>query len=185
MNSKTIIVDVDDVTANLVDWWLEIYNLDYKDSLKETDIKSWAIHKYTKIGDKMYDYLKDPSLYDGVLPVKNSAWGIRRLRGMGHRVAFVTASTPEQAGRKYRWLQEYDMIDSRSNYIEALDKTLIKADYIIDDNPDNIVKATCQPIVFTREWNKYLGNIYPRANNWEDIVMYFTRELTVRHMTGV
>ena len=172
---STIIVDVDDVTANLVNWWLECYNFDHEDNIKEEDIKSWDIGSYTKIGKKMYDYLKDPSLYDGIIPVKNAAWGLRRLRGGGHRVVFVTASTHEQSGRKYKWLQEWDLIDSRSNYVEALDKTLIKADYIIDDNPENIISATCQPIVFTREWNKYLGNIYPRVNNWEEVVSYFSK----------
>ena len=78
---STIIVDVDDVTANLVNWWLECYNFDHKDNIKEEHIKSWDIASYTKIGKKMYDYLKDPSLYDGIIPVKNAAWGLRRLRG--------------------------------------------------------------------------------------------------------
>lgn len=176
---STIIVDVDDVTVNLVSWWLECYNFDHKDNLKETDIKSWDIASYTKIGKKMYDYLSDPSLYDGVTVVKDAPWGIRKLRQMGHRVVFVTASTPEQSGRKYKLLQEYDLIDSRKNYVEALDKNLIKADFIIDDSPDNIIQAVCQPIVFTREWNKYLGDIYPRVNNWTEIVLYFTKEFKV------
>lgn len=181
----TIGIDVDDVTARLVDWWLTSYNFDHDDHLQEKDIKSWSIGKYTKIGDKIYDYLKDPSLYDGILPVDNASWGLRTLRRFGYRVVFITASTPEQSGRKYRWLQEWDLIDSRKNYVDALDKTLIKCDYLVDDNPDNIINATCQGVVYTREWNKYLGNIYPRVSNWEEIVSYFSKEKDRQYITGV
>ena len=171
----TLGIDVDDTVGGLVSQWLQLYNFDHNDNLQEKDIKSWAIGQYTKIGDKIYDYLKDPSLYDFVMPVENVSWGLRTLRRFGFRVIFITASTPEQSGRKYRWLQEWDLIDSRKNYVEALDKTLIKCDYLVDDNPDNIINATCQGVVFTREWNKYLGNIYPRVNNWEEVVSYFSK----------
>lgn len=175
MNNIVIGVDFDDVTGEMVREWLNKYNNDNDDNITEADIKTWDIGSHTKIGKKMYDYLKDPSLYDTVQPVENVSWGLAKLRKMNYRVVFITASTPEHAGRKYKWLQEWDLIDSRNNYIEALDKTLIRCDYLIDDSPDNIINSTCQPIVFTREWNKYLGDIYPRVNDWVEIVSYFEK----------
>ena len=54
----TIAIDVDDVTADLVSVWLDKYNLDHNNSLSEKDIKTWDIGSHTKIGDKMYEYLK-------------------------------------------------------------------------------------------------------------------------------
>jgi 5'-nucleotidase len=171
--SKIIGLDVDDVVCNLVDYWLQVYNLEYDDWVSETDIKSWTINKYVKCGDKIYDYLKYPSLYDGVRPVEDAGLGIRCLRELGFRIVFITASTPEQAGRKYKWLCDYGMIEHRREYIEALDKSLIKTDYLIDDNPENVIGASGRGIIFTREWNKFLED-YSRVDNWIDIIKYFT-----------
>jgi 5'(3')-deoxyribonucleotidase len=184
MKQIIIGIDVDDVIANLMSRWLEYYNFDHEDNLKEQDIKSWAISKYTKIGDSIYDYLKLPSLYDDIHPVSNSVWGISCLRKMSFKIVFITASTPEQSGRKYKWLCDYSIIEHRKEYIEALDKSLVKVDYLIDDNPENVVNASGQGIVFTKEWNKTLAG-YPRMNNWSDIVSYFVCVANQREIAGV
>ena len=91
---------------------------------------------------------------------------------MGYRTIFITASTPEQSGVKYEWLVKYGLISTRKDYFEALDKSLIVCDYLIDDNPENVINAYGQGIVFTIEWNKNLVG-YPRVNNWEEVVKYF------------
>lgn len=171
---KIIGCDVDDVVAMLVNRWLEIYNLEHDDNLWEDDIKTWNIGSHTKIGDKMYDYLKYSSLYDNVKPVQDSLFGINRLREFGYRVVFITASTPEQSGRKYQWLLEKKYITHRKDYYEALDKSLIATDYLIDDNPDNVVNAFGKGIVFTKPWNLLLVN-YPRVNNWLEVIDYFLK----------
>lgn len=169
---KIIGVDVDDVTANLNEWWLYCYNRDHNDNLTESDIKSWDMGSYTKIGDGIYDYLKYPSLYDGVTPVENAIWGIEELRRAGYRIVFITASTPEQSGRKYQWLKFYNLLPEAKDYIEAIDKSIIKVDYLIDDRPKNVIETCGQGLIFTREWNKDLKG-YHRLNDWVDVVRYF------------
>lgn len=165
-------IDFDDVVGDLSSCWLGKYNQDHNDVLLESDIKSWDIGSYTKIGNKMYDYLKVPNLYDYVFPIINSIWGVLQLKQMGYRTIFITASTPEQSGVKYEWLVKYGLISTRKDYFEALDKSLIVCDYLIDDNPENVISAYGQGIVFTKEWNKNLVG-YPRVNNWEEVVKYF------------
>lgn len=174
MREPIIGVDFDDVIGNLVSEWLGKYNQDNNDNLLETDIASWDIGSYTKIGKEMYDYLKYPSLYDNVKPVLNSFLGVYTLRNMGYRIVFITASTPEQSGRKYKWLLDNKYIDHRSNYYEAVDKSLIATDYLIDDNPENVINAFGQGIVFTKPWNATLTG-YPRVNNWIEIIDYFAK----------
>lgn len=184
MKQIIIGVDVDDVIANLVPRWLEYYNFDHDDNLKEEDIKSWAISRYTKIGDKIYDYLKLPSLYDDIIPIAGSIFGVSQLRKMGFNIVFVTAATPEQSGRKYKWLCDYGMIKHRKEYVEALDKSIIKTDYLIDDNPEHVINASGQGVIFTKEWNKMLMG-YPRMNSWEDVVEYFSCIINQVEIIGV
>lgn len=175
MNKQVIALDVDDVVLNLVDAWLHQYNCDHNDFLSESDIKTWDIGSYTKIGHRMYDYLKDPLLYGKVFPVNNSWVGIQVLRNMGYRVIFVTSSTIEQSGVKYNLLYNGGFLNRREDYFEATDKSLIKCDYLVDDKVENVTNAYKTGVVYTREWNKTLRG-HPRVNNWMEVVDFFSKQ---------
>jgi len=97
-----IACDVDDVACDLVTEWIRLYNRDYFDTLSTPDITEWNIVKFVKpeCGDKIYDYLDNPSLYDTIYPVERSIDGVIALRNMGHRVVFVTSAVNGCAGRK-------------------------------------------------------------------------------------
>ncbi|SRR5258706_15706808 len=172
---KTILVDIDDVTLDLMSVWLNCYNKDYDDNLTEYDIKSWDMSKYVKCGNAIYDYLKYPSLYDNVIPVQGAMSGITMLRAFDYRIIFCTASSPEQSGIKYNLLKHYQLIDEHKNYIEAQDKSLICSDYMLDDNPNNLINAKGKAITYTRQWNRYLRN-FDRVYNWFDVITYFNTE---------
>jgi 5'(3')-deoxyribonucleotidase len=182
--NKIVGIDVDDTIAKLVSRWLQYYNFDHNDVLQESDIKDWNIGDYTKIGSKMYDYLKLPNLYDDILPEKNSFFGVSTLRNMGYRVIFVTASTPEQTNAKYIWLQKHGLITKREDYFEALDKSLIACDYLVDDRPENVIKAYGKGVIYTKEWNKYLTG-YPRVNNWIEVVDFFSKQKNGQEIISV
>lgn len=165
-------MDVDDVVLNLVEEWLKLYNTEYNDTLMESDIITWDICGYTKIGELMYKYL-EPNIYKNIEPIIDSVNSVNLLRAMGHRVIFVTSFLPSIAGVKYRWLLNYGFISNKSDYIEAHDKGLIKYDYIVDDNPMNIINASGIGLIYHRSWNASFQNKYPRVYNWKEIVQYF------------
>ncbi len=184
MKQTIIGIDIDDVTLELVSAWLQRYNFDHNDSLTESDIRTWDIGAYTKIGNRMYDYLKDPMLYAYVRPVKDSFWGIQTLRNMDFRVVFITSSSIEQSGVKYNLLFYSGYIEKREDYFEATDKSLIKCDYLVDDKIENVESSHGQGIVYTREWNKNLIG-YPRVNSWTEIVDYFAKVKNTVDIIGV
>ena len=171
-----IAVDIDDTCANLSDTWLGRYNHDYNDNLKRKDITEWAVHKFVKpeCGEKIYDYLKDPTLYNFVNPIKDSLEGVNLLRKFG-RVIFITAPTLEVMGRKYYWLKEHGYIDTLDDYIETKEKYLIKYDFIIDDRFDNI-KHSNNNYVDSQPWNT-MYNHPKRINNWRQFIKEKSGEL--------
>ena len=67
------------------------------------------------------------------------------------------------------------------DYIETRDKSLILADYLIDDNWDNLAFFRGRGILYTQPWNK--DNKYPfRINSWNEFAdngysVNYTREL--------
>jgi 5'(3')-deoxyribonucleotidase len=184
MEQTIIGVDVDDVVLELVSAWLRQYNFDHDDFLTESDIKTWDIASYTKIGDRMYDYLKNPRLYSIIHPVTGSFSGIKKLREMGYRVVFITSSTVEQSGVKYNLLYNTGFVSRREDYFEATDKSLIKTHYLIDDRVENVVNAHGIGVIYTREWNKSLVG-YPRVSNWNEIVDFFMKQESAQEIISV
>ena len=77
-----IACDVDGVVANLTKPWLARYNKDWNDNLKIKDIEGWGIQDYVKpeCGLKIFNYIKDPSLYDEVLPFSGALNFINTLK---------------------------------------------------------------------------------------------------------
>lgn len=168
---RIIFVDVDDVCAKLAPIWLGLYNKDYNDNLTEEDITDWGIDKLVKpeCGIKIYTYLKDPAIYDPVLPTVGALEGVNKLREMNYRVLFATACPVEVAGRKFHWLRQYGFIKKERDYIEIRDKSLLKGHFMIDDSYDNCQGFTGVGYLMKAPWNiKYDWN--NRADNWEDFV---------------
>jgi 5'-nucleotidase len=137
-----IALDVDGVVADLYSVWFGLYNEDYDDDLTHARVTSWNVHNFVKpeCGQKMYAYLDRPTIYDAVEPISGALEAVRRLRDFGHRVVFVTAAVPMSAGHKYQWLMKHGFLGEcqRSDYVEAEDKSLIRADALVDDAPHNL-----------------------------------------------
>jgi len=177
---KEVFVDVDGVCANLAPIWLRRYNMDYNDILTEDMIIDWDIHKFVKsiCGHKIYEYLKDPRMYDMVYPIEGALKGINELRELGYRVLFATSCAAEVAGRKFYWLKEWGFIKKERDYIEIRDKGLLRGKYMIDDGFHNVNAFTGRGYLLTRPWNKsYLW--YHRVGNWDEFLKHMKRNIFV------
>jgi 5'(3')-deoxyribonucleotidase len=178
MNKKIIAIDIDGVSGDLIsEWIINRYNNDWNDSLKYEDIKDWGVHQFVKpeCGLKIYDYLQDPSLYDNVLPISGAINGVFYLKTLGYRVIFVTHSTLGHAGRKFKWLLQHGFIEAEDDYCEAKDKSLILANYMIDDYIANVNSFKGQAILFTQPYNKRFL-FTPRCDEWASVCRYFKNE---------
>jgi 5'(3')-deoxyribonucleotidase len=168
-----ILVDVDGTVANLNTEWLRRYNLDYQDNLTPDDLKEWEMTKFVKptCGAKIYDYLDSPDLYDRVLPVPGSQMGVRLFRNWGHRVVFASAGVGA-ASNKLHWLQEWGFYPGKhaQDFVSIYDKSLLRADFLIDDRDQNIVDfGDLRSILIDAPHNRTL-QWQRRAESWEDVV---------------
>jgi 5'(3')-deoxyribonucleotidase len=176
VKKQTILVDVHDVTLDLVGPWLRRYNRDYDDVLVHEDIKSWTMPDWVsnECGDKIYGYLSDPTLFEEMEPMYGAMNGIFRLRQMGHRVVFVTAANEfgyfhtVTALKKYHFLPEG--IENK-DVVNAADKNLIQGDILIDDRAEAVARFPGGKILFDRPWNRHqeMTGLGHRARGWEDI----------------
>ena len=176
-------VDVDSVLADLDRVWLAWYNRDYNDNFTREQIKRWDFHLDLKpeCGLKMYDYLKDYTLYDEVPVIEGALDGVLTLRNLGHRVVFITTTPIECSGRKYLWLKEHGFFNGSTyknggdfiDYIEASDKSLVRTDMLIDDNLHTIKAYPWMGVLFDQPWNQDLDWSY-RVFGWKDFLEKFS-----------
>ncbi len=165
-------VDVDSVVADLHSVWISRYNKDYNDnlSLEGTEITDWDTSKFVKreCGVKIYDYLKDPTLYDDILPVEDSLDIIDQIKeDFNSRIIYITSTPIETPGVKFNWLVRHGFLKEKElhNYYECRDKSLIACDILLDDRYENARDAFNLGVLFTRPWNKKYDYKY-RVKDW-------------------
>jgi 5'(3')-deoxyribonucleotidase len=152
--------------------WLRRYNRKYKHNLKKEDILEWDLSKSAlpECGNKIYEFIENPKLYDKVEPIPYALEGINALRNLGFEIIYATYSTIGVSGRKIFWLKDHGFWNEKDHYAEIKDKFLLSASVIIDDNPVNVQKFQGYlPILFSAPWNKNFVWKY-RINSWKEII---------------
>lgn len=165
-----ILIDVDSTVADLMSEWLRRYNKDYNDTLTPESITDWDMAQFVKREAKIYDYLRLPSLYKTVKPIKDAQAGVEYLRGFD-RVVFVSAGL-WNAKAKFDWLTKYKFVESDKDFVVAFDKSLVMGDVLIDDKIDNIKEFRGAGILFSQPWNTNWVTTR-RMNNWSEIARWF------------
>ena len=169
---STILIDIDDVCANMAPIWLENYNHTWDDTLKLSDITDWdwSLFVLPHCGKKIFSFLHDDTLYDSVKPVQGSLEGVETLRKLGYNIVFTTAH--DFTNSKFKWLKKHKFSNDINEFVVAHNKNLIKGDYIIDDNYDNFINYDGDKLLYRRPWNLKFRTIY-EVHNWKDIMEKF------------
>lgn len=136
----TIAVDVDETVADLLGEWLRRYNERSGDSLLPDDVTSWHVTAQVRPEwkDAFYEILMEPDLYRHVLPIQGARKAVQRLVDAGHHVIFASSCPAGTEVHKIAWLTRYGFIDTPKKFVSAKDKSLVRADILIDDGPHNV-----------------------------------------------
>jgi 5'(3')-deoxyribonucleotidase len=169
MRSLTIAVDVDETIADLLGPWLRRYNREFNDTVLPEDLTEWDLTKALKpeCGSKIYELL-DASLYDEILPLPNARHAISVLRAIGHRCVFVTSCINNTADAKLHWLVRHGFLERRRfqpDYITASDKSLIRADVLLDDRAETVEKFPGMAWLISQPQNRTIKTTRPRLNS--------------------
>jgi 5'(3')-deoxyribonucleotidase len=144
VSPKVIALDVDEVCADLLGEWLRRYNERYDDCLLPENINHWDLRKCVKpeCSEKMYDLLREkPDMYEHVLPIRGARSAVYTLLAQGHRVIYLTACVQGTVDRKLDWLLRWKFLTKQNchrDFVAAGDKSLIMANYLVDDRPENV-----------------------------------------------
>lgn len=173
---KKIGIDLDSTMNNLEQVWLERYNLDFKDNLKEW--YTWDVHKYVKkeCGKKIYDYLHEPNFFYN-LDIKPNVKEVIDFLSSKYELYVPTAYSADTCLDKVNWIKKHNLNIKEENVIFINNKSLLDLDYLIDDGPHNFNNFKGIGLVFDQPYNRWIQDSENRKRvyNWKEIYEYFVK----------
>ncbi|HLR20158.1 MAG TPA: 5'(3')-deoxyribonucleotidase [Staphylococcus sp.] len=174
MKRKSIAIDMDEVLADTVGALLEDVN-------KRTDLGiTYEMLDGIKLRHAMPEHdgllteiLSEPGFFRR-LQVMDDAQDVVKKLTERYDVYIATAAmdVPTSFHDKYDWLRHFFPFLDPQHFVFCGRKNIVKADYLIDDNPRQLSIFTGTPIMYTATHN-INDDRFDRVNNWKDVEKYF------------
>ncbi|OZB98085.1 hypothetical protein [Paenibacillus sp. XY044] len=170
MTKKRLAVDQDNVIADLLSYWVDRYNKDYNDNLKPEQVNAWNWHHLCKpeCGEKIYTYMDEPDFFLN-LPVMEGSQEVLKEMNLIYDIYIVTAPfNMRNVLPKYEWLKSHFPFLDSGKFVFTRDKSIINADYLIDDKPSNLEHFSGSKILFDAPHNQNEDKYY-RVKTWNEV----------------
>lgn len=175
---KRICVDMDEVMADTLAEHLRRYNQTFDEAVTPQDLAGKGLWEITPVDRQLQlrafldaeDFFEDLALMPGaqqVLEQLSSRFDIF--------IATQAMAVPNSLGSKYRWLQRHFPFISPTRYVFCGDKSILLADYLIDDLPKNLLRFQGQGLLYTAPHN-LTATGFLRVDNWQQVADYFATQ---------
>jgi 5'(3')-deoxyribonucleotidase len=163
-----IAVDMDEVMADTVAEHLRRYNADFGTRLTKADLDGkWLWQAVpTAHHEALLGYLDEPEFFGGLAVMPEAQRVLQRL-SRDHEVFIASAAmeVPKSFNAKYRWMLEHFPFIAPAQMVFCGDKSIIAADYLIDDNPRQLRAFRGEGLLFTAPHNAGVTD-WVRLDDW-------------------
>ena len=172
---KRICVDMDEVMADAVAEHLIRYNRDHNVNLTKEDLRGkrfWQVvpERHHAILD---DYLRAEDFFEDLDVMPDAPRVLAELqRHFEIFIASAAMEVPTSFNAKYRWLERHFPFIPHTHIVFCGDKSILLADYLIDDNPRQLELFSGTGILYDAPHNIAITN-YTRVRNWQEIETLF------------
>jgi len=168
---KIIAVDMDEVIADALGEHLTRYNRDFPDGLTLDDLRGrrlWQVAPAER-HPLIDNYLREEDFFRvlGVMPHAQRV--LERLQSRYEVfIASAAMEVPTSFAAKYDWLAEHFPFIPTSHIVFCGDKSILRADYLIDDNPRQLQRFSGTGILFDAPHN-HRATGFRRVKNWLEV----------------
>jgi 5'(3')-deoxyribonucleotidase len=165
---------MDEVMADAIAKQLELFNRDYRDNVGIEHLQGRKLRDLRPhLTKEISGYFDLPDFFRDLPVIENSIEVIRELSER-YEIFIATAAmeVPYSFAAKYEWLQEHFTFIPPSNIVFCGNKSIIHADFLIDDHASNFVGFQGQGVLYTAAHNVFVTG-YPRVNNWLEVREFF------------
>jgi 5'(3')-deoxyribonucleotidase len=175
MSRPTICVDMDEVIADALGEHLLRYNRDFATNLTTKDLHGKWIWDFVP-EERLHvleEYMRSEDFFAvlGVMPESQ-----RVLQKMQNQydvfIATAAMEVPTSFNAKFKWLQQHFPFIPHSHIVFCGDKSILRGDFLIDDNPRQLSLFRGEGILFSSPANALVTG-YRRVNDWLDVEKMF------------
>jgi 5'(3')-deoxyribonucleotidase len=178
MSMKRICIDMDEVMADAVAEHLLRYNREFNLSLTKQDLRGkrfWQVvpEPHHAILD---DLLRAGDFFEDLDVMPDAPRVLAELQR--HYEVFVASAAmevPTSFNPKFRWLERHFPTIPHTHIVFCGDKSILRADYLIDDNPRQLERFHGTGILYDAPHNEAITG-YTRVRNWLEIESLFLGE---------
>jgi 5'(3')-deoxyribonucleotidase len=175
---------MDEVMADTLAEHLRRYNQEFDENVTAGDLVGKGLWEVTP-EDRQHQlraFLDAEDFFED-LPLIPDAQEVLKLLSDRFEVyiASQAMAVPNSLGPKYRWLQRHFPFISPTHYVFCGNKSILRADYLIDDQPRNLQRFEGQGLLYTAPHNLNATG-FVRVNHWQEVAQYFAQ---VRDPAGI
>jgi 5'(3')-deoxyribonucleotidase len=174
MTRESIAIDMDEVLADTVGALIERVNDRMDLSITYDMLEGKKLrHAMPEHDGLLTEILREPGFFRQLDVMAGAQEVVKKLTAY-YDVYIATAAmdVPTSFHDKYEWLRQHFPFLDPQHFVFCGRKNIVKADYLIDDNPRQLSIFTGKPIMYTASHNVD-DNRFARVNNWEDVEDYF------------
>lgn len=166
---------MDEVMADTLGEHLRRYNQAFDEEVTLDDLAGKGLWEITPLDrqQQLRAFLDAEDFFED-LPLMPGAQEVLKLLSARFELFIATQAmaVPNSLGPKYRWLQRHFNFIPPTHYVFCGDKSILKADYLIDDVPRNLKRFAGQGLLYTAPHNLTVTG-FERVNNWQEVAEYF------------
>ncbi|WP_028560439.1 5' nucleotidase, NT5C type [Paenibacillus pinihumi] len=178
---KRIAIDMDEVMADTAIDHLELFNREYGEHVTLEELEGTTLAGIRPLlRNEIESYFASGQFFRGLKVIPGSQDVIRELQE--HYEVFIATAAmevPASFRAKYEWLKEHFAFIPDSHLVFCGNKSIIHADYLLDDSVKQLNRFKGTGILYSAAHNKFETG-FIRVNNWHEV-----RELLLGEGAGV
>lgn len=166
---------MDEVLADTLSEHLRRYNAAFDEEVTMDDLAGKGLWEVAPVDRRAHvRAILDAEDFFEDLPLMPDAQLV--LRELSRRFEVFIASqammVPNSLGPKYRWLQRHFPFIPPTHYVFCGNKSILLADFLIDDLPRNLERFAGQGLLYSAPHN-LLATGFTRVDSWQEVAIYF------------
>jgi 5'(3')-deoxyribonucleotidase len=175
MTKTRIAVDMDEVIADSIARFQEWYTHEFGQEMTRAQLRGKSFHEAVALEHQpaLRDYPNRPGFFKD-LPLMADSQRVLQELAQRHELFIASAAMefPNSFLDKYEWLQLHFSFIPWRNVVFCGDKSILNADFLIDDNAFNFENFRGEGLLFDAPHNAHETR-YRRVHSWQEIGAIF------------
>lgn len=172
---KRIAIDMDEVIADFNSKFIPSFNARFDAQITVSDLEGKTIQQLRPdITEQIEELIGEVNFFSDLNVIPDSIRVIKKL-SENYEVFITTAAMefPLSFDAKFKWLRKNFPFINPLNIVFCGNKSILKADYLIDDNARHFECFGGEGILFSAPHNRHITG-FKRVNNWLEVEEFFS-----------